>query len=215
MPDDEPNETSEAGADEAQPGWAAPGQAPREPAAPSQPAPGEQTQTQPPLPPPGETPSAAWQAVPTAPGPVSGAPPAGVPRRGRKRWLVVLIAVLSVTVLMVIVGSILFADRSLPPYNAARDFINDVYNGHGNAATARLCGADSERSERAISLVKFSFESTTNKPFVNPLSVDRTGNGATVEYTVDRRGTASSLSYELPLRQEGGDWLACPLSGQG
>lgn len=211
MPDDETNETGGAGADEAQPGWAAPGQAPREPAAPTPPAPGEQTQTQ--APPPGQTASAAWQAVPTAPGPGSGAPAQGVPRRGRKRWLVVLIALLGLTVLMVILGSILFVDRTLPPYHGAHDFLSDVIHGRGNAARARLCSADRENAERALNAVSSTFQG--GKILVNPFDVDRTDDHALVSYSVDLPGTSRSPSYDLPMRKEGGRWLACPLSGEG
>jgi hypothetical protein len=196
--------------DENQPGWAAPGQSPREPAAPVSPAPGEQTQ---PVPPP-SAPSAAWQAVPSVPGPVQGAPPPGVPRRGGRTWLFLLIALLSVTVIMVIVGSVLFAGRTLPPYNGAHDFLSDLTHLRDNAAEARLCTADRDNGERAVSAIRATF-GRGGKILVNPFDVDRTGNHALVSYSVDVAGTDRTPSYDLPMREEGGRWLACPLSGEG
>ena len=155
MADDETNETpgtgDAGGADETQAGWAAPGQAPREPAAPASPAPGEQSQPPPP-PPPEQTASAAWQAAPAAPR------PPGPARRGGRKWLVVLVALLSVTVIMVIVGSVLFANRTLPPYHGAHDFLSDVIHGRASEAGARLCAADRENPERALSKVSSTFD---------------------------------------------------------
>ncbi len=45
---------------------------------------------------------------------------------------------------------------------------------------------------------------------MNPLTVDRDGSRATVEYTVSADRSNQSRTYELPLREEHGDWLACP-----
>jgi hypothetical protein len=215
MADDETNDTTAAGAgassgpSEDQPGWAAPGQAPREPAAPAPPGPGDQTL---PPPPPEQTASASWQAVPTAPGPAFGAPPS-VPRRGGRKWLVVLIALVGATVLMVIAGTALFVGRTLPPYHGAHDFLSDVIHGRASAARVRLCAADRQNAERALNKVARTFEGGTI--LVNPLDVDRTDDHATVRYSVDLPGTNRSLSYDLPMREEAGRWLACPLSGEG
>jgi hypothetical protein len=46
---------------------------------------------------------------------------------------------------------------------------------------------------------------------VNPFGVDRDGDRATVDYTVsEERGSDSFDTYELTLRNEGGDWKPCP-----
>lgn len=215
MADDEANDAPGPGGDatsgsgENEPGWAAPGQAPRDPAAPAPPAPGEQTQEAPPP----SAPSAAWQAVPAVPGPAQGAPPPGVPRRGGKAWLFLLIALLGVTVITVILGTVLFVDRTLPPYNGAHDFLSALIHGRQSEARARLCTPDRESfTERALSSVSSKFDG--GKILVNPFDVDRTGNHALVSFSVDLPGTSRSPSYDLPMREEGGRWLACPLSGE-
>jgi hypothetical protein len=136
-----------------------------------------------------------------------------VPRRGGKAWLFVLIALLGVTVITFVLGTVLFVDRTLPPYDGAHDFLSDVTHLRDSAATARLCAADRENGEGAISKIRSTF-GQRGRILVNPLQVDRAGDHALVKYSVDLAGTDRTPSYDLPMRKEGGDWLACPLSGE-
>ena len=74
-----------------------------------------------------------------------------------------LVAVLGLTVAAAVAGTVLFVDRTLPPYNAAHSFINDVIHGRTSAAAARLCAADREHTQDAIDAVRntFGFGPTT------------------------------------------------------
>ena len=120
MPDD-PRDSDD-------PGWAAPHLPPRDPTtdapAPGAPAapPAASPAAAPPPPPP---PSAAWaQPVPAG---AAGAP-TGATRR-RRPWLVVLISVLAVILVSVVIGTVFFVQHTLPPFNAANDFVNDLADG--------------------------------------------------------------------------------------
>ncbi len=80
--------------------------------------------------------------------------------------------------------------------------------GDDNAATDRLCSADSGNAQAAIDLVRATL-TDRNTVTVNPLGVDRSGSTATVDFTVTYRGK-SSRSYSLPMVEENGSWKACP-----
>ena len=193
------------GRSEDDPGWAAPTLPPRAPATgtppprvPVPPAP------QPTASPPPSAPTSAW--TPPLPG-VAGAPPTG---RGRA-WLVVLFAVLAVTVVAAVAGTVLFIDRTLPPYQGAQDFLDDIVHGRRSAAAQRLCSIDREDPQGAIDTIEQTFGSGNAKIAVNALTVDRTENRAIVEYTVDRSGTSHDRTFKLKMRLESADWKACPL----
>jgi hypothetical protein len=158
-----------------------------------------------------------WNVPSTAPGgTATGAvvpPPqaaAGAPRKPRGRaWLVWLLGALSLIVVMTIGGTVLFVTRTLPPYNGARDFLNDVSHDRTDAADNRLCAADSGSPQAALQVVRQAL--TGGKTFaVNPLGVDRSGDTATVDFTVTYRSGQSSQTFSLPLTYENGTWKACP-----
>jgi len=189
---------------EDQPGWAAP-----------QP-PGSAPDATVPAPPPvgwGE----GWNVPSTTPdGTVAGSvipPPlaaAGAPKKPRGRaWLVWLLTALSLILVMAVAGTVLFVTRTLPPYNGARDFLNDVSHNRTGAANSRLCAADSGSPEAALQAVRQALAG--GKTFaVNPLGVDRSGNTATVDFTVSYRSGQSNQTFKLPLALEHGTWTACP-----
>jgi hypothetical protein len=129
-------------------------------------------------------------------------------------WLIVLLTVAGLGILAVIAGTVLFVDRTLPPYDAAHEFVNDIIDGDRAAAADLLCANDRESSERAISLVRGSFGSSPATITVNALSVDRNDDRATVEYNVDvKNRDFGDHTVELSMREERGEWLACPSDG--
>lgn len=124
-----------------------------------------------------------------------------------------LIAVLGVVLLSAVVGTVFFVSNTLPPYDAANDFVNDLADGRFRAAAAQLCSADQRDSDSALSVVTRHFPGN-DRISVNPFGVDRDGDRATVDYTVSReRGRDSVDTFELPLRHEDGDWKPCPGDG--
>jgi hypothetical protein len=108
-----------------------------------------------------------------------------------------------------VAGTVLFVDRTLPPYQGAYDFMSDVTDGNQQAATAGLCAADRNRPESAFGALsrKINVGDTVS---VNALDVDRDGDRAAVDIIVDPSGTGPSRSFGLPMRLERGDWKACP-----
>jgi hypothetical protein len=195
VPDDEQSD---------QPGWGAPHLPPREPSGGDAPPP-EDVQTAPvaSAPPP---PSAAWTQPPPAAAPV--APGTTQPRR-RRGWLIALVSVLCVIVLTGVLGTVFFVTATLPPFSAANDFVNDLAGAKFRSAASQLCAADQDNADRALSIVTRHFPGN-DQVAVNPLTVDRDGSRATVEYTVSADLSNRDHTYKLPLREEHGDWLACP-----
>jgi uncharacterized membrane protein len=202
---------------EGQPGWAAPGLPAREPAGGDVPPP----EAPPPdAPPPDATapapaappPSAAWQAPPAPPAPPApGAPGPPASVRRSRAWLWILAVVLGVTVVAGAAGTVLFVDRSLPPFDAASDWVQAMEHDHFNEAYDMLCSADKQLddAEGFRSAFRSLFDSSRNAT-TSALTVDRDGDRATVEFTVNGSGTGDDRTFELPLREEGGDWHACP-----
>jgi len=191
-----------------QPGWGAPHLPPREPSGGDAPPP-EDVQPAPvastPAPPP-PPPSAAW----TQPAPaVAPGVPGATPPRKRRGWLIVLVSVLGVIVVTAVLGTVFFVTATLPPFSTANDFVNDLASAKFRSAASQLCAADRDNADRALSIVTRHFPGN-DQVTVNPLTVDRDGNRATVEYTVSADRSNRSRTYELPLREEHGDWLACP-----
>jgi hypothetical protein len=88
--------------------------------------------------------------------------------------------------------------------------VNDLADQRYRAAASQLCTADQSDTDRAISVVTRHFPGN-DRVSVNPLGVDRDGDRATVDYTVSRDSGSDSVdTYELTLREEGGDWKPCP-----
>ena len=187
-----------------QPGWGAPHLPPREPSGGDAPPPEDVAPTPAASAPP--PPSAAW-TQPTPPAaPI--APGATRPRK-RRGWIIVLVSVLGVIVLTAVLGTVFFVTATLPPFSAANDFVNDLAGAKFRSAASQLCAADQDNADRALSIVTRHFPGN-DQVTVNALSVDRDGNRATVEYTVSDHQSNRNHTYELPLREEHGDWLACP-----
>jgi hypothetical protein len=213
MADDERSDaTGDQAGDTGAAGWGAPHLPPKEPAgeptggdAPAPDAPGDVAASaaapgEPPAPPPA-----------SAPAPVGAPPPPPVTSTGRKRrgWLIVLLVVMGVIVLSFGVGTAFFVSNTLPPYQAADDFISDLADARFEAAADQLCRADRDDADEAISIVTRRFVGQ-DEYVVNPLSVDRDGNTATVEVSLSVDDSDESDTFELPLREEGGEWRPCP-----
>ena len=190
---DEPPGDSSGGEDA--PGWAAPAPAP------GAPAPGAPAPAAPPAP------TGSWALSPAS---GVGVPGTRAPRK-RRGWIVALVLALGTIAAFGIAGTALFATRTLPPYQGAYDFLDDVTAGRERDAIERLCAADRDDPEAAFSELgrRIGFGTTVT---VNFLGVDRDGERAIVEYQVDLpgSGTTTGKSYDLPMREEGGDWKACP-----
>jgi hypothetical protein len=206
-------------------GWAAPdhtapnaasgpasGPAASAPRGPSPTAPIDPPGSPPPgSPPPGMAPP---PGVPAAPG-VGPLPAPTTPARRRGRgWVVVLVVALTVIAVALIAGTVLFIDRTVPPYDAARDFLHDVIR--GRPVSGQLCADDRKNAEGAVARVDDTFNSSSSfggaKISVNSLGVDRSDDTATVKYAVDP-SVGSTHTFKLPMREEGGDWKACPSDG--
>lgn len=210
MPGEDPPPSASGGDErgEGDAGWAAPDLPPRAPASgptaagspPVAPPPTPLPAAPPPMSPPPSTPPPPWTAT---------GPPAVA--RSRKTWIVVLVTAFAVIFVAVVAGTILFVDRTLPPLNAANDFLNDIIDGHQQAAQARLCAADRDGAEGAIANVVQTFGTRRAKVSINPLTIDRSGDHATVEYTVDANGKAFDHTFHIEMREENGEWKACPL----
>lgn len=159
-------------------------------------------------------PSAPGYAAPTPPPP---APPGGFapapPARTKRRWLPVFLVLMGVIVLIIVAGGVLFVTRTLPPYQAANDFVDDLADNKFQAAADQLCAADQDDPDAAISTVTRNFVGRDNVA-VNPFGVDRSGDTATVDYTVSNDDTPDnaddSKTYELRVVNEDGDWKPCP-----
>ncbi len=152
------------------------------------------------------SPSEGW----TVPSPEAAA---GAPRKRRGHgWLVLLLVVIGLIVTMGIAGTILFVDRTLPPYRAANDFVGNVMHDQPAAAAHNLCSADAASPEATIRRVRriVSRHGTFHTMSVNPLGVDRTGDEAKVDFTVSYEHGVSSQTYSLAVIKEDGDWKACP-----
>jgi hypothetical protein len=123
-----------------------------------------------------------------------------------------MIGVLTLIILSIIAGTVIFFQRSYPPYDAANKFIERIDDRNFDAAYRQLCAADkgdtigsAERLRGLFSnLLQGSRGLTTN-----PLSVDRDGNRAKVDFSVDYGGR-DDKQYTLFMREENGDWKPCP-----
>jgi hypothetical protein len=158
----------------------------------------------PPAPPSGPPPG--WTAPP-APGAAAGAP---VERRRGRTWLVLLIVIVGLVFTAGILGTVLFVDRSLPPYEAASDFIDDIDDRDFTAAFDRLCAADTESQVETLRSLFSGILQGSDKLTTNPLSVDRTDDRATVDFTVSYGDGDDDRTYELHVREEDGEWRPCP-----
>ncbi len=150
--------------------------------------------------------------TPAPPPPATAPVPTGPPRR-RRRWLPVFLVIIGLVVVLWIVGGVLFATRTLPPYQAADDFLDDVRSGRVTAAAAQLCDADSDDPDAAIETITRNFPGNDTIG-VNPFGVDRDGDVATVDYTLSNEDTPDNdddrKTYELRVVLEDGDWKPCP-----
>ena len=131
------------------------------------------------------------------------------PAAPRKRWIVVLVAALVLTLGIAVAGTVLFATNTWPPLSTAFDFTNDLEDGDVDGAYAQLCDRlrtpagrddfDEFADEFLDGLVSVS---------VNPFGVDRDDDRASVDFTTSYRGDRH-IDLELALVNERGDWRVC------
>jgi hypothetical protein len=120
----------------------------------------------------------------------------------------VLVLALGLILVTAVAGSVLFATRTLPPLAATYDFTNDLSDGNTSSAFAQVC--DRLRTPGARS----GFDSfarriaSADSVDVDILSVDRSGDHATVEFTA-HYDNARSRTTTLKLVHEDGDWRPC------
>ena len=89
-------------------------------------------------------------------------------------------------------GTALFISNTLPPFAAADDFMEDLVDGRFEAAVDQLCRSASARPEAALVSITQHFLGGEHLA-VNPFTVDRDGDRATVEYSIrPRDGTRCS-----------------------
>lgn len=125
----------------------------------------------------------------------------------------VLVSVLVAILAVLGFGTALFVANTLPPYSAAGDFIEDLVDGKFPSAGDRLCRSARGRTDAAIASVLQNFGGGRSVS-VNPLTVDREGDRATVEYGIRPRDGGEDRVYALPMRNEAGDWKPCPGAGR-
>jgi hypothetical protein len=124
---------------------------------------------------------------------------------------VILLVSLGVIVALAIAGTVLFVTRTLPPYNGAKDFLNDVAQRQQTSAAGRLCALDAAHPIITLQDVDQSIDRADAKTLsANPLGVDRSGSTATVNFTVTYNGGKAGQTFALPMALEGGSWKACP-----
>jgi hypothetical protein len=123
---------------------------------------------------------------------------------------VVLLVALGLVVAMAAAGTALFVTRTLPPYNAARHFLDDVSNDQGNAS--HLCAARADNPDQAVRQVRDRLESFGSIRNLSPnaFGVDRTDDTAKVDFVVNYNGGRSSRTFSLLVVDENGSWKACP-----
>ena len=122
--------------------------------------------------------------------------------------LIALVVVLGSILVMAVGGTVVFITRTLPPYTAARDFLDDVAHNRDASAAARLCGADNAAS--TMQGVRDRLGSNVKTISPNPLGVDRSGNTATVDFSVSYSDGSSARNFSIPVVDESGHWKACP-----
>ena len=159
-------------------------------------------------------PTRPWAPPPPPTAPTLPAPPAasGPPRRRRgKGWLVTLLVVLALIVALAGAGTGLFVTRTLPPYDGAKDFLNDVAQHDQRDAADRLCAADAGHPTETLQGIDDSIDrSDATTLSANPLGVSRSGSTATVTFTVTYHGGRADKTFRLAMALEGGSWKACP-----
>ena len=124
-----------------------------------------------------------------------------------------LLVVLSLIVAMAVAGTVLFITRTLPPYNAARHFLDDVTHDRPGGAAAHLCSADAASPEDVIQAMRSRVGGSIQTIAANPLGVDRSGSTATVDFSVTYADGRHSRTFSISVRDEHGSWKACPRSG--
>jgi hypothetical protein len=170
--------------------------------------------TDPGLPTPPPSLPTGWGSSPVGPPPSTPvtpqtSSPIAAPTPPRKRWIVVLVAVLVLVFGIAIAGTTLFFTNTFPPLRAAYDFTNDLENGDVDGAYSNLCadlrgaGGRSDFDAFADSILDglVSFD-------VNPFGVDRDGDRATVDFSTVHRGNRRT-SLELVVVNEADDWRVC------
>ena len=87
---------------------------------------------------------------------------------------------------------------TLPPYHAADDFVHDLASANvRSAAASRLCARRPGQRQRGDPTPSRATSAAATRSTVNPLSVDRDGDRATVEYTIDVDRDATAQGSHL------------------
>lgn len=128
--------------------------------------------------------------------------------RPRWRWVVVLVAVLTCILLVTIAGTVLFFTQTYPPLSATHDFTDDIRDGDFDDAFEELCVAV-RRPELRDDFDQFARRLyRADKVSIDPFSVDRDGNRATVDF--DATYGDDTFDATLSLVRERGEWRPCP-----
>jgi hypothetical protein len=139
------------------------------------------------------------------------APPASATHRPPRRWIVVLVAALVGIVAVAVAGTVLFFTRTFPPLEATYDFTDDIDDGDFRDAYDDLCSR-TKNDETQSSFNEFADELRAGSAGldVDPFSVSRDGDHATVKFTA-RRPQDRDWRITLGLVHEGGDWQPCTI----
>ena len=132
--------------------------------------------------------------------------------RRSKAWLITLLSVLGIALIAAIVGTVLFVDRTVPPYDAAKDFLQDLVHNRRAEAASQLCERDRANADAVLERVVRTFFGKDGL-VVNAFGVDRDGSTATVDYDVDTDpdDDVDNITHELRLVEEDGEWRPCPI----
>jgi hypothetical protein len=133
-------------------------------------------------------------------------PPPSAPR---KRWIAVLVGVMVLILGIAIAGTVLFVTNTWPPLETAFDFTDDLEDGDVGAAYAQLCDdLRTPGSRDDFDAFADRFLDGLLTVSVDPFSVDRNGDRASVDFAASYRNDRH-VDLELALVHERGDWRVC------
>jgi hypothetical protein len=123
----------------------------------------------------------------------------------------VLVAALVGIVAIAIAGTVLFFTQTFPPLEATYDFTDDINDGDFGNAYDDLCAlTKGEETQSSFNEFAVAVLRGTTHINVDPFSVSRDGDHATVKFTA-HRPDARDWRITLGLVQEGGDWRPCTI----
>jgi hypothetical protein len=166
----------------------------------------------PPLPPPPPPPRFSPSPAPGTPPPST---PAASPARvytgpaPRKRWIVVLVALLSATLVFGAAGTALFFENTWPPLDASYEYFDDLRVGNVDGAFAQLCSVQRQTGREYFATFINNVLPGLERFEVDAFSVDRDGDRASIDATAHRLGADNDLNVKLLLVRERGEWRPC------